>query len=108
MLGKITEEQLAVNGYRKHGKSHFKEHSDFLYQKCIRDKKGKRYYINFFHYPPHKGVIPDSYTVNLQIDANVSYIFEMFSLNNKSIAFVEKKCKLFWDKIANKKYYELF
>jgi hypothetical protein len=48
----IIQEKLLAAGYKKSVSSHYKtfKSTDTLYQKCIRDELGKRYYINAWYY----------------------------------------------------------
>lgn len=47
------QEKLIANGYKKyvsHSNQVFKN-TDTLYQKCVSDEIGKRYFINIWYYP---------------------------------------------------------
>ena len=105
---KITEEKLVSAGYQR-WQSKYKKFSDFFYQRCIKDKIGRRYFINLFHYAANiEGIkMPESWVAELQIDSDVSFKLEIFSLEDKSIGYVEKKFKLFWETFG-RHYYEKF
>ena len=56
----LTIESLLAAGYKAYGKSgaaRFKN-ADDLYQKCIRDDKGKKYYITIYMYDWRETVLP--------------------------------------------------
>ncbi len=47
----LTEEEFLLNGYKRFdGGSAILKHADYLLQRCIRDEKGKKYYLTVYVY----------------------------------------------------------
>lgn len=99
----ITEEKLKIKKYQYY--TGYSQYSDFFYQKCFSDKIGKKYFINIIHYPQDH--LPHA-TWSAEMTVNEpSMKFSMYCLENRSIGYVEKKMKRFWE-CMGKYYYEKF
>lgn len=60
------EQDMIDAGYKTFTSS-FKQYAERGFQKCIRDDKGKRYYITIWHYKDtYTGSEKDSYTADCQ------------------------------------------
>lgn len=50
----IFEKELIAAGYKKYTSRLDKQYADYFYQKRFSDDEGKKYFINFSHYPANR------------------------------------------------------
>lgn len=92
----ITRDILLSNGYNQFPPSSFTPHSQAGFQKCIRDKHGKKYFITFHeYYFPEITKFPRddklSYSVSVQFTLlnnehmNIDYLYDI----NTSLTEIE-------------------
>lgn len=112
----ITVEKLKENGYRFFKEvGHMSDNRGFfgLYQKCIKDNVGKKYFINVYHWNLGK-VIPhaedrDSFEVDLGFDLpNDDYVsLKLHSRKSHTIEFIEQWSEDTWRNLFGL-YYETY
>ena len=75
------------------------------FEKCIRDDKGKKYYILVYKY--HHDDIGFSYEANIQFNTSTGIIFntQILHANNHEVATIESFFESLW-KMMGCKYYE--
>lgn len=95
----INEKTLLENGYKK--LQDLVESSDCMYQKRIIDKKGTKYYINFYKYDQEYEVRIDS-----EMDIySLETILYGFDSRTTSLEKIEKDVENIWKNLKCK-YYE--
>jgi len=103
----ITEDLLKIAGYKNDKRTaSIKIYCDDFFQKKVADKTGTKYFINFWHYPPHE------YSNGAIIGG--SWLFEMmlnephctFEIHRPTaLEFCERKAEEFWN-MMGAVYYE--
>ena len=101
--------QLETRGYRRESLSGKDKlpfpFADFCYQKCIKDKIGKKYFINFVHYAASDRLdINETWMVSLD-NNNPHFEFRQYEMTN--IDQAEKNCEILWQALKCE-YYEKF
>lgn len=97
----ITRESLLEHGYKAFTQKSIKEYTDQHYQKCIRDERGKKYYITVSEwdnrqYQDRFKIDDFSYEPDVQFtDANGT-TFNVEMLSPKSVGEMEKFFDSLW------------
>lgn len=70
----MKEQNWIDVGYKKYSCKHWKEHADYLLQKCVRDREGnKTYFINVYAYDWSK---PEWVACGI-VDRGVTFSYEV-------------------------------
>lgn len=104
------QQYLIDAGYKKHVSDSNKlfNHTDTLFQKCIKDDKGKKYFINMWYYPEHSygGIdLPEQIQGEVQFTLQDGEHLEVISFYT-DIAKIELQMEELWVKMGFG-YYEL-
>lgn len=110
----ITREDLIASGYKPFTSKILSQYSDKGYQKCLRDEKGKKYYITLIEYDwdqfpeavQQKGY-RYSYAPETQFNTQDGTVFDLQMLSPESIEQMEVFFEDVWTKM-NCQYYELY
>jgi hypothetical protein len=102
------EQILIDKGYRKYPSGISFKYSDYFYQKCFKDDKGKKYFIEFIYYSPIKFSNENTVEENFMCHLNINEPHMTFEQHHiKDVEEAEKKCELFFN-IMGCNYYERF
>jgi hypothetical protein len=101
---------LHSNGYTKSVCNHYKTYksTDTLYQKCIKDKVGKKYYINIWWYPVNRygeTLLPESIQAEVQFTGYEGDGTTDVLLFTKDLVKIEAKFEDIWN-LLKFDYYE--
>ena len=110
----VTEKYLRALGYRKYTANEIVfPFADFFMQKRFDDEKGKKYYIDFVHYPKLRPDDPNNRPYNgeswmVEMRQNEPYQLQFRYHRPESIEIAEYKVDKFWVKICDGVHYDLF
>lgn len=106
----ITEQALEAMGFKRyeHTGSVPYQYADFFYQARIVDKKGTKYFLNFWHFP-REDQIPEGWTAEsiLYTESNDPWFkMEFYVYPDTKIEHIMLDVESFWD-LAPCGYYEV-
>ena len=111
-IGEIMDYQslLQSNGYTKGISKHYTTYktTDTLYQKCIKDSVGKKYYINIWWYPEKRygeTSLPESIQAEVQFTGHEYDETTDVLLFTKDLVKIETKFEEIWN-LLKFDYYE--
>lgn len=107
-MSNLTE-QLIEAGYKKHVAEFYKvfHSTDTLYQKRIDDERGKRYFINAWHYPKDEVIPFEALQFEVQFDGAMEDDVINVEISTNNYVLAEKEFDRIW-KLMNYGYYELW
>ena len=99
---------------RKHGYNEFADtiyHADAFFQKCVKDKLGKKYFINFYLYhDANSDFNAGEYHFEVRLGFNTNYCYldvAMVSFETNDIAKIEEYVRYFFE-LNKGVYYEYY
>lgn len=109
----VLQQDLISRGYKKHVSESYKTFhmTDTLFQKCITDEKGKKYFINLWYYTEGRyghANLPESIQADVQFetdgvtDENMNVV-----LFTQDVDKIEEVFENMWQKLGLN-YYELW
>ena len=110
----VSEKTLSKLGYKRYTASHIIfPHADFFMQKRFDDKNGKKYFIDFVHYPKLRPDDPNNRPYNeeywmVEMRQNEPFTLQFRYHHPESIESAEYKVEKFWVKICDGVHYSLY
>lgn len=102
----LLEDKLVSRGYKKHVSESYKTFhmTDTLFQKCITDEKGKKYYINLWYYAAGRHgqtALPESIQAEVQFETDgVTHENMNVTLFTKDIDKIEEVFESMWKNLG--------
>ena len=107
----MTSEELIKAGYKRWEPSLYKECVTDLFEKCVKDEKGKRYFIHIerWDFSPYErqGLDPIRFEATVQFHHKNGETVNIDALNGWSVEEMEKFYADLWN-LGWFKYYEAF